>query len=90
MTPDVVKVKALQESNLEVEFADGSIRLFDLKPFLQYPAFSDLRDKSLFIKAEVCNGTVAWNKEIDISADTLYMRSEVMNHGDAAKASLAI
>ena len=90
MTPDVVKVKALQESKLEVEFADGSIRLFDLNPFLQYPAFSDLRDTNLFSKAEVCNGTVAWNKEIDISPDTLYMRGEVLNHGKAAKVTLAI
>ena len=85
MTPDVVKVKACQETKLEVEFTDGSIRLFDVKPLLQYPAFSGLSDNTLFIKAQVNNGTVAWNEEIDISPDTLYLRGEVLNHNEAAK-----
>lgn len=86
MTPDVVKAKAYQETKLEVEFADGSIRLFDVKPLLQYPAFSGLRDTTLFMKAQVQNGTVAWNEEIDISPVTLYLRGEVLNHNEVAKA----
>jgi hypothetical protein len=86
MTPDVVEVKAYQETVLKVEFTDGSIRLFDMKPLLQYPAFSKLRDTTLFMKAQVQNGTVVWNEEIDISPDTLYLRGEVLNHNEAAKA----
>lgn len=86
MTPDVVKVKAYQETKLEVEFTNGAIRLFDVKPLLQYPAFSKLRDITLFTKAQVQNGTVAWNEEIDISPDTLYLRGEVLNHNEVAKA----
>jgi hypothetical protein len=86
MTPDVVEVKAYQETVLKVEFTDGSIRLFDMKPLLRYPAFSKLRDTTLFMKAQVQNGTVVWNEEIDISPDTLYLRGEVLNHNEAAKA----
>ncbi|MCS5692860.1 DUF2442 domain-containing protein [Cyanobium sp. FGCU-6] len=86
MTPDVIKVKAHQGTKLELEFADGSIRLFDVKPLLHYPAFSDLRDSSLFMKAHVQNGTVCRNEEIDISPDTLYLRGEVLNGDEAAKA----
>lgn len=84
MTPDVVKVKAYQETVLKVEFTDGSIRLFDIEPLLQYPAFSKLRDNALFLKAQVQHGTVVWNEEIDISPDTLYWRGKVLNHNETA------
>jgi hypothetical protein len=90
MSPDVIRVKARQGTKLEVEFADGSIRLFDVEPLLHYPAFSELRDSTLFMKAHVENGTVYWNEEIDISPDTLYLRGEVLNRDEAAKASSAI
>ena len=89
MTPDVVKVKANQDTKLEVEFTDGSIRLFDVKPLLQYPAFSGLSNNTLFMKAQVQNGTVVWNEEIDISPDTLYLRGEVLNHNESADATPA-
>jgi len=84
MTPDVVEVNAYQETVLKVEFTDGSIRLFDVKPLLQYPAFAKLRDDTLFMQAQVQNGTVVWNEEIDISPDTLYWRGEVLNHNETA------
>ena len=89
MTPDVVKVKALPETKLKVEFADGSFRLFDVKPLLQFPAFTELSDATLFMKAKVLNGTVAWNDEIDISPDTLYLRGEVMHVNQGPQAFAA-
>jgi len=89
MTPDVIKVKALPETKLRVEFADGSIRLFDVKPLLQYPAFSQLSDPTIFMKAKVLNCTVAWNDEIDISPDTLYLRGDVMHVNQAPEAITA-
>lgn len=86
MTPDVVRVRAHQGTKLEVEFADGSIHLFDVHPLLRYPAFSELRDSTLFMKAHVQNGTVCWNEEIDISPDALYLCGEVLNQAESAKA----
>jgi len=86
MTPDVIRVKARQGTKLVVEFADGSSRLFDVEPLLHYPAYSELRDSTLFTKAHVQNGTVCWNDKIDISPDTLYLRSEVSNRDKAAAA----
>ena len=78
MTPDIIKVKALADFILEAEFADGEIRRFDVRPLLDYPAFSALREGSLFMAAKVENGTVAWTDEIDLSPDTLYLRGEVV------------
>ena len=74
MTPDVVKVQALPDYCIEAVFADGERRWFDMKPYLQYPAFSALADGNLFMRAHVACGTVAWSDEIDLSPDTLYLR----------------
>ena len=78
MTPDVVQVKAQTDYFLEAVFADDERRRFDMKPYLSYPAFSSLADANCFMKAHVAYGTVAWNDEIDLSPDTLYLRGEVL------------
>jgi Protein of unknown function (DUF2442) len=71
--PDVIRVKALTENyTLEIVFENGEQRVFDMRPYLKFPAFSLLMEDNFFAKAHVFNGTVAWNDEIDMSPDTLY------------------
>lgn len=77
MTPDVIRVKTLPAFCLEAEFETGERRLFDMKPYLAYPAFSALQNESLFAKAHVQYGTVVWTEDIDVSPDTLYIRGQV-------------
>jgi hypothetical protein len=73
MRPDVIQVTPLTaDYTLDVVFENGERRLFDMRPYLVYPAFSPLMKDNLFAKAHVFNGTVAWNDEIDMSPDTLY------------------
>ena len=74
MTPDVVAVKPLADYRLETDFANGEKRLFDMRSYLDYPAFAPLAEGALFMRAHVALGTVAWTDEIDISPDTLYLR----------------
>jgi hypothetical protein len=76
MTPDVVQVKAQPDYFLEAVFADGERRRFDMKPYLSYPAFSELKEANCFMKAHVAYGTVVWNDEVDLSPDTLYLCGE--------------
>lgn len=74
MTPDVTKVKALPDYLIEAEFENGEFRRFDMRPYLDYPAFSSLKDDALFMRAHVEHGVVVWNDEVDLSPDTLYLR----------------
>jgi len=74
MTPDVVSVKPLSDYRLEASFANGEKRVFDMRPYLAYPAFAPLAQDALFMRAHVVLGTVAWTDEIDISPDTLDLR----------------
>lgn len=74
MTPDVTRVKATSDYFIEAEFTTGEWRRFDMRPYLNYPAFASLNDAALFMRAYVENGVVVWNDEIDLSPDTLYLR----------------
>lgn len=76
MTPDVTHVKALENYELLVSFADGNKRHFSMLPYLIYPAYHVLKQPGHFALAHVSNGTVAWPDEIDMSPDTLYLAGQ--------------
>ena len=84
MTPDVISVRPLSDYRLEADFANGEKRVFDMRPYLVYPAFAALAEGSLFMKAHVALGTVAWTDEIDISPDTLYLRGQPLTHDETS------
>ena len=74
MTPDVIKVQAYPDYAIRAEFETGEVRYFDMRPYLDYPAFAPLKEPGFFMRAHVLNGTVTWSEEIDLSPDTLYLR----------------
>jgi hypothetical protein len=73
LLPRVAQVEALEDFVLRIEFKDGLIKLFDVKPYLGLPAFRRLREGMLFFKAHVSHGTVVWDDQLDLSPDTLYL-----------------
>ena len=52
--------------------------MFDLTPWLDKGVFRALRDSPEFAQARVVDGSVEWPGEIDLSYDTLYLRSVVV------------
>ncbi len=78
MNPRITYVEPLENFKLKLKFTDNSIREFDMKPYLSYPAFEDLVEIELFKKATVFFGTVKWNEEIDMSPDTLFLESKLL------------
>lgn len=71
----VLTVKANQDFSLDVEFDDGSLRRFDVKPYLELGVFRELKDPDYFRQVTIAYGTVQWPHEQDISPDTLYLES---------------
>jgi Protein of unknown function (DUF2442) len=71
----VVAVRANDDYSLDLKFDDGSVRRFDVKPYLEYEVFKDLKDKNYFKNVKITFGTVQWPGEQDISPETLYMES---------------
>ena len=58
MNPRVNKVKPNNDFTLELEFANGEIKLFVAKPYLQKGIFTELQDIYLFNMVKVFDGTV--------------------------------
>jgi hypothetical protein len=76
MNPRIIKVKALKNFMLELEFSNNECKIFDAKPYLHYPIYEPLNDAHFFSAARVSLGTVVWDDEIDFSPDTLYIESK--------------
>jgi Protein of unknown function (DUF2442) len=72
---DVVKVEAKQNYLLNLEFNNGEKRVFDMAPFINKDPFNELKGSPLFEMAYIEYGTVVWPGEIDISQETLYLKS---------------
>jgi len=75
----IISVKTCANFRLELMFDTGEERLFDMTPFLEKGIFTQLKDENLFKQAHILWDTVCWPNELDISPDTLYLRSEPIN-----------
>jgi hypothetical protein len=73
MTPDIIEVSATKDYELLLTFADGVRRKFSMQPYLQYPAYQVLLRPEKFARVRIVNGTAAWDDDIDMSPDTLYL-----------------
>lgn len=72
----VVAVRANDDFSLDLQFADGSLKRCDVKPYLDYEVFTPLKDWHYFKRVRLAFGTVPWPGEQDISPDTLYLEGE--------------
>ncbi|MBQ8682402.1 MAG: DUF2442 domain-containing protein [Selenomonadales bacterium] len=69
-------VRPLDDFKLWLRFNTGEIKIFDFKPRLNFPAFSPLKDKSLFDAVYIDYGIPTWNDGmIDIAPEYLYKYS---------------
>jgi hypothetical protein len=74
----VVAAKANDDFTLDLKFDDESVRRFDVKPYLEYGIFTELKDRTYFKNIKVAFGTVQWPNEQDISPETLYLESTII------------
>ena len=72
----VVEAKPNDDYSLDLKFSDGSAKRFDVKPYLDYEVFKELKDLNYFKQTKISFGTVQWKNEQDISPETLYLEGE--------------
>ena len=77
LSPRVTKVQTLDAFKLLLEFNDGAVKCFDVKPYVNYPAFQRLKEGGLFAKAHVAHGTVVWDERLDLAPETLYLQGVI-------------
>ena len=79
MNPRVRNVQANKDFTLSLTFDNNEKKTFDVKPYLEYGVFKELKDLSLFYSAKPFLGTVQWQNEQDFCPDTLYLESININ-----------
>jgi|ERR1035437_6127859 hypothetical protein len=67
---NIIKIKYLGEYQYQVWFANGQIKIIDLKSFLsksKHPLINKFIDKKLFGKAYIDHGDICWgDNEFDL------------------------
>ncbi len=75
----VKNVKPLENYKLLITFEQNIKKVFDMKPYLNYPMYKPLEDISLFNSVCTNGQTAFWNDEIDIAPETLYENGTLYN-----------
>ena len=75
MNPRVASVKPNPDYTLTLVFSNGEVRVFDVKPYLEFGIFRELNDKSLFNSVKPFLGSIQWQNGQDFCPDTLYIES---------------
>ena len=68
---DAKLVKPLPGYRIYVELENGQKGVFDLKPYLDYGVFRELKDVHYFNQVDIFLGAVTWPNEQDIAPETL-------------------
>ena len=72
MLVDVIKVSPNTDFQLDLVYANGEQRRFDMKPLLSVKPWDRIADPYIFKLVRADYGTVVWPGEIDIAPETLY------------------
>jgi hypothetical protein len=73
----VIKVKPLKNYMLQIEFDSNEVRFFDVKPYLDFGIFTELKNEAYFKNVRTCLDSIAWKNGQDFSPETLYLKSVV-------------
>ena len=77
MKPSVIAVKAINQTNLIVEFDNGEVGALDMEPYLDFGVFSNLKDEALFKQVQVSFDTIEWPGGIDLSPEFVYQKTNI-------------
>ena len=75
MNPRVTDVQPNNDYSLNLRFANGEIRVFDVLPYLEKGLFQQLRDRGVFNSVRPFLGSIQWSNGLDLCPDTLYLDS---------------
>ena len=79
MNPIVTNVKPEQDYSLTLQFSNGEIRRFDVKPYLNKGILRELQNLSKFYSVHLDGLSVEWDNEAALCPDTVYLDSVKIN-----------
>ena len=81
---NVIAVCANTDFSLDLRFSDGSVKRFDVKPYLGRGIFTELQNVDYFKQAGIAFGTVQWPNEQDIAPETLYVDGVAIDEANSS------
>ncbi len=82
MVPKAIDVKVLQDYKLKITFENKEERIFDVKPYLGFEAFKNIKKLKNFKKVNVGGLSIQWEDGTDICPDELYNNSKLIGKSD--------
>ena len=73
---EIKKVEVLSDYRLLLTFDNNEKRIKDMKPYLNKGIFQKLKEKEFFNQVKISYGSISWENQIDMCADSLYETSE--------------
>ena len=75
----IIRIQALDDFQLQLEFSDGSGGLFNGHPLLQRtgPLLDALRDPTYFARAFIDAGALCWPNGLELSPARIYEQCHV-------------
>jgi hypothetical protein len=68
-------VKPLENYLLLLTFENGEKREFDMKPYLDFGIFQELKDLRIFRTVKTSFDSIEWENEADFDPEILYQKS---------------
>jgi len=89
MYPSIKHVVPAEDYTLSIDFDNGEHGTLDVKPFLDFGVFRQLRDRAVFNQVRVAFDTVEWDAGIDLDPEFVYRKCQLLNtpRNDAASRS---
>ena len=77
---EIIKVEPLEDYKLLLTFENNEKKIKDMKPYLEKGVFKKLQNVEVFKNVKIKYGTVCWDEDIDICADSLYETSKKLKN----------
>jgi hypothetical protein len=71
----VITVKPLKNYILQIEYDSKEVRLFDVKPYLNFGIFTELKNENYFKDVRTMFDSITWKNGQDFSPETLYLKN---------------
>ena len=76
MRPRAIDVKPLPNYELLITFNNNEKRIFDVKPYMNFKPFEELKNIALFNTVKIDGLSISWANNADICPDELYNNSK--------------
>lgn len=71
----LLAIKPLSDYILEITFEPDEVRFFNVKPYLEFGIFNELKDQNCFNSVSLFLDSIKWQNGQDFSPETLYLKS---------------